>query len=155
MVDIAVVVLDDNHYFKNFLPWETPKVTITQSITCFGLKSGSDGDNVSPFALPATINCIESKPGSALFQSTYYSLDGCSGAGIVTTLKNDIISVVGVHVASHEDSKHTVPIKGKKKRTLSDLEASVRSDFHGHSSYCLVCETARVPDLTEFLRNCK
>ena len=76
-----------------------------------------------------------------------------SGAGIITTLKIDILSV-GVHAASHEDSRQTVQIKEKKKRTLSDLEASVRSDFHGHSSYCLVCETARVPELITFLTDC-
>ena len=97
LVDIAVVVLDDNLYFEKFLPWRTPKVTITQPILCFGLKNG--GDSTAPFALTANVNLIENETDSALFQSTYYSYDGCSGAGIVTTLKNNILSVVGVHIA--------------------------------------------------------
>lgn len=71
----------------------------------------------------------------------------------MTKAEDGIISVVGVHVASHDDTRRTSPKKGEKKHSLSDFEASVRSDLHGHSSYCLVCEIARVPQLVSFLQN--
>lgn len=40
--------------------------------------------------------------------------DGASGGEIVTKAEDGIISVVGVHVASHDDTRRTSPKKGKK-----------------------------------------
>lgn len=64
----------------------------------------------------------------------------------MTALLNGLLAVVGVHIASHDDKSD--PDSGKKrKRTLSELEASVASDLHGYTAYSLVCEIARVPKL--------
>jgi hypothetical protein len=152
MVDIAVILLDVGSEFNHFIPWIDQPVVLTQHITVVGLKYASVGDIVNTYARSTTVDMIEEfGPNSALFQAQYYSFDGCSGAGVVTTTVNNVAKVVGVHVASHEDTTATV---GKRKRDTSDFanfEASVQSVIHGHKAYSLVCEIARVPELVALL----
>ena len=151
MVDIAVILLDVGSEFNHFIPWIDKPVVLTQHITVVGLKYASVGDIVNIYARSTTVDMIEEfGSSSALFQAQYYSFDGCSGAGVVTTTVNNVVKVVGVHVASHEDTT----IVGKRKRVAShyaDFEASVQSVIHGHKSYSLVCEIARVPELVAML----
>lgn len=153
MVDIAVILLDGDSEFNHFIPWVDQPVVLTQNITIVGLKYGSIGDIVNTYARRTTVDMIEHfGPNSALFQAQYYSFDGCSGAGVVTTNVRNIVKVVGVHVASHEDTART----GKRKRVKfqhANFEASVQSVIHGHKAYSLVCEIARVPDLVALLNN--
>ena len=152
MVDIAVILLDVGSEFNHFIPWIDQPVVLTQHITVVGLKYGSVGDVINTYARSTTVDMIEEfGPRSALFQAQYYSFDGCSGAGVVTTTVNNTVKVVGVHVASHED---TAIVEKKRKRVTSkvaNFEASVQSVIHGHKAYSLVCEIARVPDLVALL----
>ena len=151
MVDIAVILLDVGSEFNHFIPWIDQPVVLTQHITVVGLKYASVGDIVNTYARSTTVDMIEEfGPNSALFQAQYYSFDGCSGAGVVTTTVNNVAKVVGVHVASHEDTA----IVGKRKRVtpqFANFEASVQSVIHGHKAYSLVCEIARVPELVALL----
>ncbi len=149
MIDIAVILLDVGSEFNHFVPSNDRPVVLTQHITVVGLKYPSVGDIVNTYARSTTVDMIEEfGSSSALFQAQYYSFDGCSGAGVVTTTVDNIVKVVGVHVASHED---TTVIVGKRKRHLANFEASVQSVIHGHKAYSLVCEIARVPELVALL----
>lgn len=148
MVDIAVILLDVGSEFNHFIPWIEQPVVLTQSITVVGIRYANAGDTVNTYARVTTVDMIEEfGPSSALFQAQYYSFDGCSGAGVVTATVNNIVKVVGVHVASHEDTAKA----GKRKRKFANFEASVQSVIHGHKAYSLVCEIARVPDLVALL----
>mmetsp|Transcript_30605 Transcript_30605/g.41913 ORF Transcript_30605/g.41913 Transcript_30605/m.41913 type:complete len:274 (+) Transcript_30605:121-942(+) len=148
MVDIAVILLDVGSEFSHFIPWIDKPVVLTQYITVVGLKYGHVGDTVNTYARITTVDMIEEfGPRSALFQAQYYSFDDCCGAGVVTATVNNIVKVVGVHVASHDDTAKA----GKRKRKFANFEASVQSDIHGHNAYSLVCEIARVPDLVALL----
>ena len=69
-----MIVLDADVIFMNFLPWCTRPVIITQPIAVIGLRSESDGDTFSPYALVTNVNMIEERDGSAIFQSSYYSM---------------------------------------------------------------------------------
>lgn len=68
----------------------------------------------------------------------------------MTKIDNNTVSVVGIHVASHND-----PQIQKKRKLIgsTDLEGSVLSSVHGHTAYSLVCEVARVPDLVNLLNS--
>ena len=55
----------------------------------------------------------------------------------------------GKYSASHDNQSS--PSFVKKKRTFSELEASIASKIHGHTAYSLVCEIARVPELIAYL----
>ncbi len=153
MVDIAVILLDAGSEFIHFIPWIDRPVQLTQPITVVGLKYSRVGDAVDVYARRTAVDMIENiGSSSALFQAQYYSFEGCSGAGVVTTTVNNAVKVVGVHVASHEDTTNT----GKRKRitpTFANFEASVQSIIHGHKAYSLVCEIARVPDLVALLNS--
>lgn len=151
MVDIAVIIIESSAVFNHFMPYCDQPVRLAQQIAVIGLKYLSDGDTVGPYARLSSVDSIEELgESSALFHAQYYNFQGCSGTGVITTVVDDKLVVVGVHVASHDDSRWE-GTKGKKKRPYSDLEASVASAIHGHTAYSLVCEIARVPDLLELL----
>lgn len=151
MVDVAVIVLDSSAVFNHFMPYSDQPVRLAQPIAVVGLKYASVGDSVSTYARVSSVDSIEELgDNSALFQAQYYNFDGCSGTGVITATVGNVLRVVGVHVASHDDTTLGRP-KGKKKRTYSDLEASVASAIHGHTAYSLVCDIARVPDLLALL----
>eukprot|EP01035_Chromulina_nebulosa_P035079 gene35079-47134_t len=108
MVDIAVILLGVGSEFNHFI------------LSLF------------TYARSTTVDIIEEFfPSSALFQAQYYNFDGCSGAGVVTTTVNNIVKVVGVHVASHEG---TTAKAGKRKRKFVNFEASDQSVIHGHNA---------------------
>jgi hypothetical protein len=150
LVDIAVILLDDGNFFENFIPWSEEPVALTQNVTVVGLKFSRNNDEVVPYARKTSVDMIEGGD-STLFQAQYYNFDGCSGTGVVTSLLNGVFAVVGVHIASHDDKLKPESSK-KKKRTLSELEASIASDLHGYTAYSLVCEIARVPKLVAHLK---
>lgn len=160
MVDIAVILLDSTLAYTHYIDCTNQRVKLTQDITVVGLKYSIVGDTVNTYARRTTVDMIEEfGPTSALFQAQYYSFDGCSGTGVVTVTENNVVKVVGVHVASHEDmssSSRSSQIQGKRKYSIdsyADFEASVHSAIHGHKAYSLVCEIARVPDLVQLLSN--
>jgi len=162
MVDIAVILLDSTLAYTHYIDWTNQRVKLTQDITVVGLKYSIVGDTVNTYARRTTVDMIEEFGStSALFQAQYYSFDGCcSGTGVVTVTETNVVKVVGVHVASHEDmsssSSRSSQIQGKRKYSIDsygDFEASVDSAIHGHKAYSLVCEIARVPDLVHLLSN--
>jgi hypothetical protein len=65
--------------------------------------------------------------------------------------------VVGIHVASHDDTIKNPELKKtnfKPYATVSDVNLaceSLASSIHGHHAFALICEVARVPDLIAFL----
>ena len=152
LVDIAVIILDENIYFEDFLPWTPRPVNLTQPLVVIGLRAESNSDNFSPCGLTTSVFFISRRLGSSFFLSSYYSFDDCFRPGIVTATINGIISVVGVHIASHKDSRFINAIKMSNKRTRSDLEVNITSDIHGRGNYCVICEVARVPDLVSLLK---
>jgi hypothetical protein len=152
MVDIATIALEDEFEFTHFIECSFERVQLLQKLVVIGLKYGSCGDAVFPYARSTSVEMIEEVgDDSALFQASYYSFDGCSGAGVVTKVVNSIPKLIGVHVASHEDSSSTGAVKRKRKATFANFEADIRSEIHGHKAYSLVCEIARVPSLTTLL----
>jgi hypothetical protein len=151
MVDVAVIVLGSSTVFNDFMPYSDQPVRLAQPIAVIGLRYSSFCDTVGTYAQISAVESIENLgDNSALFQAQYYNFDGCSGTGVITAAVGNVLRVVGVHVASHDDTTLGGP-RGKKKRTISDLKASVVSAIHGHTSYSLVCEIARVPDLLALL----
>ena len=154
LVDIAVILLDSPSSFEHFMVPCLQPVVLDQPLRVIGLKYAAIGDSVSTYVRRSYVEMIEEYgDSSALFQAQYYSFDGCSGAGVVTVAVGNRLEVVGVHVASHEDSTVTAEAPSKKKRgdTEFNFEASIASAIHGHKAYSLVCEIARVPDLVELL----
>ena len=94
---------------------------------------------------------------SLLFQATYYSVKGMSGAGVVAIQEDNQLKVVGIHVASHDTTVAVQPTS-KKARHISAAKynmdmMSINSNIHGHSSYCLICEPARIPEVTTFINS--
>ncbi len=165
LVDIALVQLNNPFNFDNFVPWSNEPVRLAQDILVVGLRYETFGEQLAPYARKSSVDLIEKSFGSALFQASYYNFDGCSGAGVVTTKRNGTLSVIGVHVASHEDPRvadddytheessfGTKNTKKKKKVDKEFIEASINSAIHGHTSYSLVCEIGRVEDVVHFLR---
>lgn len=154
IVDIAVILLDPAYEFEHFISWTDQPVVLTQEITVVGLKYSTASDTINVYAKRTAVDMIENfGSGSALFQASYYSFEGCSGTGVVTAAVNGVAKVVGVHVASHEDSAISSVREGQHTADsiFADFEGSVMSVVHGHKSYCLVCEVARVPDLIALL----
>ena len=105
LVDIAVILLDDASEFPNFVEWTDEPVKLTQEIIIVGLKYSSFGDAVNPYAKKSSVDMIEEFGiDSAFLQAAYYSFDGCCGTGVVTSLIDHSVKVIGVHIASHEDT---------------------------------------------------
>lgn len=167
LVDIAVIDLNENSEFTNFTPFSVNPVRLLQKLVVVSLRETRHGQN-----MVATDNCnvrvIEDYENSALIQSTYYAYDGLSGAGVVTTKRNGEYKVIGVHVAAHDDTTQIVeeeekPSKSKKSKKSSTIEATLKklqedmmtisSNMHGHCSYCLICEVARVSGLVDYLNS--
>lgn len=122
MVDIAVVQLNkDSGEFQHFVEWSSERVFLTQELYVIGLTYGSYNDHSFAYARKTTVDVIEELgPESALFQASYYSFQSCSGAGVIASLVNGVAKVVGVHIASHEDST-TFAVTKKKKRSFADF----------------------------------
>jgi hypothetical protein len=150
-VDIAVLELDPSgRTFQTWTPVTFTPVKLTQTINVVGLQETLH-EETEIFAEECKVRCIERREGSSLFQSTYYSALGFSGAGVVTAVKDGWHSVVGVHIASHDktegiDHGAKVPVA----RLAEDMK-SITSELHGHTAYCLICEVQRVPTLVDYL----
>ena len=150
LADIAVVDLDEGHEFPNFVQYSTAPVKLLQTIVVIAMQMNGKGE-YELSAQTCEVTRIEGSDGSSLFQSTYYSVDGMSGAGVVTILKEGRCEVVGVHVASHDT---TIAIKQSSTITVKKVNSdmmTINSNIHGHHAYCLVCEIFRVEDLLAYL----
>ena len=94
-------------------------------------------------------------PTTALCRAQYFASDGLSGSGVITGVQpNGSVLVVGVHVASHDDTDEPPAIK-KKKGGVADADSVSRSSdssassIHGHSSYCIICIASLVPEIMD------
>ena len=160
LVDIAVVELTTKgDVFPDCVDVLYDGIKLCDPLCVVGLKTGLR-DSVSKVVFRCDVNMIEGDDGgnSAMFQTNYASFEGLSGAGAVTRVVNGVTKVVGVHVASHDETvKHPEIGKSGKKRTFASAESvdlaltSIASNIHGHHAFCLACEVARVPDLVKFL----
>jgi hypothetical protein len=159
-VDIAVIELTkQGDKFPNYIDVHFGRMKLIDPLYVVGLKVGA-ADEATESVYKCEVNLIERAEDSAMFQASYSSFDGLSGAGVVTCVDRGITKVVGVHVASHDDTRKHTEVKMTKRKNESanagrvDLALeSIASSIHGHHAYCLICEVARVPTLVSFLRD--
>jgi hypothetical protein len=159
LVDIAVVQLTNaEDRFPACVGVHFDRIKIADPIYVVGLKVDSR-DTATEAVYPCAVNIIEPGEDSAMFQSSYTRFEGLSGAVVVMRVVNGVAKVVGVHVASHDDTVRPPEIEecGKNQKAASDendysASNSIASSIHGHHAYRLICEVARVPDLVAFLR---
>ena len=147
-VDIAVVVVDAGEKeFSVFIPVCAKPVHLLQEVIVIGIKPTLSDRESSTYASIGRVTFIE--PSAPLFQSAYTCHDGLSGAGVIATVEGGEYHVVGVHVASHDDTAAPPPIKKKKggvasADSVSESNQSLSDSIHGHTSYALICEVKRV-----------
>lgn len=154
-VDIAVVELcDGEDVFPVCIPISTHSARLLQPIIVVGITSGLD-DTATVYAAQGQVTLIE--PTGALFRSTYACHDGLSRAGVIVAIEDGTFHVVGVHVASHDNTEAPPPIKKMKSSaasadSVSENTQSLASSIHGHTAYCLICDITRVPDAIEVIQ---
>lgn len=145
--------------FEVFIPIAESTVTLLQNIYVFGITTdpGRGADATTAVCAQCQVNCIE---GGALFRSAYTGYDGLSGAGIVVLeVVNNQFRLAGVHVGTHDHTTSPPPIKRKKASTAADADstsestASLAKNIHGHTSFSLICEIQRVPELVSLLNS--
>ena len=160
-VDIAVIRIDDGFLFTSYVGVSVQPLTLLEEIYIIGLRTISNTAETAETAVyKCEVNVIEEfSSQSSLFQSSYFSFDGLSGAGVVTKMDNGTCKVVGVHVASHDSTKSVSGVERDEKnqtsasyKSVQKLAVSICSELHGHSSYNLMCEISRVESLVDFLR---
>jgi hypothetical protein len=154
--DIAVITLLDGHRFTHFKPFSRTEVKLGQALHIFSYTRDIH-DHYRPSYKRAYVATIED--GTSLFQSEYYSTEGMSGSGVLISDIDGDMSVVGVHVASHEKTVAVEARRGKESESLKEFirttynldMATINSNIHGHGAYTLVCEPARVPAVVALL----
>jgi len=158
LVDIAVIELERGKQFASFTPIAVQSVRLLEVVYVAGLKVNSR-DEAMAAVYESKVNIIEPGENNALFQSSYVSFDSLSGAGVVVKQVGGVLKVIGVHVASHDNTTATPPVEKAEHtadsagfESVSVALASLSSNIHGHSAYTMVCEIARVPALVDFLR---
>jgi hypothetical protein len=102
-VDIPVILLYDGFAFENFIPWSAPPVYLIQYVNVVGLKYSGKADDVHPYVLSTSVIMVEGGD-STLFQARNYNFESCSGTEIVTTLVGGQVVLIGVRIASHDNS---------------------------------------------------
>ena len=155
--DIAVVeLLPGEADFLHFVELARRPVIIGQYMTILGMKKNIH-DDLGYYRATCQANFIDPSENSAIIQSDYTSHKGLSGAGIFVIIEDGQYHLVGVHVASHDETS-APPNKLQKNRTKKQLGDSVDSlsdDIHGHRAFTMICEAYRVPDLKSFLESVK
>jgi hypothetical protein len=151
-VDIALLRLKDGEPpFETWLRVATQHAQELDELRFLSLE-----DNTIPgfkYSIqPIVIHAVSTE--TTLAQALYYSADGMSGAPIVTEAQTDgSVHVVGVHIASHDDTVAPPEIKKMKKDaaaeadSVSDSIESLARSIHGHSSYNMMCIANMVPEI--------
>jgi hypothetical protein len=156
-VDIAVVeVCAGENVFSIFIPVCAKPVHLLQEIIVIGMKPDLSDRESSMYASSGQVTYIE--PSVPLFRSAYPCQDGLSGAGVIATVEGGKYHVVGVHVASHDDTEAPPPIKKKKggvasADSVSESNQSLSDSIHGHTSFALICEVKRVVGIDAAILN--
>lgn len=163
-VDIAVIELvDGSAPFEFHMPVNPTPVRIGLELSVISRRAVDGSDKYIECLEKSNVNAIID--GTSIFHSTYYAEAGMSGCAVVAVLVGRTFSLTGVHVASHDKTKAVEAIVAdvqptKKRRTyggnvtreeFDEAMMTVNSNIHGHGSYCLVCEAARVEGLLELL----
>lgn len=148
--DIALIQLsEDSPPFEHCLAVAREAVGLQQPISVLSCRKGTNG-GYGLSAQQSTIVMFD--PRSALGRAQYFASDGMSGCGVITTpLRDGSFAVIGVHVAAHDDTDPSPPIKKTKGGggSVSDNSSSRDRQIHGHTSYCLFCLAYLVPDILE------
>jgi hypothetical protein len=153
-VDIALLRLKEGQAtFQHWLPVATRRINMQECVSVVSLQPGLSG-GFGFASQPTTIFMFD--PETTLCRAQYYAMDGLSGAGIITAPNSadGSVVVVGVHVASHDNTEQPPPIKKKKGGTADADSVSLSSDslanaIHGHSAYCLICVANMVPEIMD------
>ncbi len=151
-VDISVITLDNSSIFSHYIPVSQVPVTLGKEMMIISMSITSSGE-FAPATDISHVRLIETQ--GTLFQATYFSSTGMSGAGVVAINTGDRLEVVGVHVASHDNTVAVEPVpkkaKGMSKDKYNRDMMTINSNIHGHGAYSLICEPARIPELLHFL----
>ena len=150
-VDMALLRLQDGQpQFEHWLDVMNRPLQIQERVSVLSLQRGLLGS--LGFSSQAT-TIFMFDPDTTLCRAQYYAMDGLSGSGVITESQSDgLVRVVGVHVASHDDTDSPPPIKKNKEEVVDAGSVSASSDslarqLHGHSSYCLICVANLVPEI--------
>jgi len=162
IVDIAVIELNqDSTQFDMYMPVSTIPVKIGYELCIISRRAVEGTDDYTECFEKSNVNAVIQH--TAVFHSTYYAEAGMSGCAVVAVLVGNTFALAGVHVASHDKTKAVEAIAdvqpAKKRKTgrpvtreeFDDAMMTVNSNIHGHGSYCLICEVARVEGLLELL----
>jgi hypothetical protein len=159
-VDIALIeLIGDSLSFEIFMPVNTNLVTIGNELAVMCRRAVGGTDEYIECYEKSNVNAII--PNSSIFHSTYYSEVGMSGCAVVAVHVGNKFVLAGVHVASHDTTKAVEtetdarPTKKARKNVtgqrFDDAMMTVNSNIHGHGSYCLICEVARVEGLLDLI----
>jgi len=155
--DIALIKLnDDQQPFQHFLNILERPVKQNEKIMVVSMIPNLLG--VLKFASQdSKVFMIED---TTLCRAQYYAIDGFSGCGAITEVQpNGEVLVVGVHVASHDNTEEPPPIKKLKGSKAADHESvssssnSLSKSIHGHTAYSLICIANLVPELMTEISN--
>ena len=164
IVDIALIELnEDSTSFDIFMPVYTTPVKLGDDLNVISRRAVDTPEEYTECFEKSAVTAVIRN--TALIHSTYYAEAGMSGCGVVTTRIGNKFALVGVHVASHDKTTAVEPLvpvgPPSKKRKTQDMAVTreefdeammtVNSNIHGHGSYCLICEIARVDGLLEML----
>jgi hypothetical protein len=158
-VDITLIKLNVEQVpFTNWLGVLSRPLRIDEEIAVVSLQTGLSGG--LDFAFQRTrVYMLDSN--TALCRAQYYAMDGLSGAGAITGVqRNGEVVVIGVHVASHDDSEKPPAIKRSRQgaktadfESVSSTTDSLAKSVHGHTAYCLICIANMVEELMATIAN--
>jgi hypothetical protein len=157
-VDIALIKLNTEQVpFTNWLGVLSRPLHYQEKIAVVSLQNSDFGLGFA--CQPSVIYMFN--PYSTLGRAQYYAMDGLSGAGAITGVQsNGEIVVIGVHVASHDDSEKPPAIKRSRQgaktadfEIVSSTTDSLAKSVHGHTAYCLICIANMVEELMATIAN--
>lgn len=157
-VDAAVVELNiGQKTFKKFLRIPRNRMKLGQNLRVAGFRKGFQNEPI-PFYTKAAVTQAPMGNDISIVYSEYYNAPSMSGSGVVTTRRGGVDHVVGLHVGSNDTTRRCPRWNLTPQSTHEDIGHFVNgvidhlSDaIHGHASYTLICDIAKVPGLLNFL----
>ena len=156
-IDIAVIELNaGSTAFRYFMPVNNTPVKLGGKLYVMSRRAVDAPDEYTECVEDCSVTAVIKN--TAIVHSRYYAEAGMSGCGVVATRVGSNFALVGVHVASHDKTVAVeAPVRKRKKGaavTAEEFHATmmtVNSNIHGHGSYSLICEAARIPELMSML----
>ena len=120
--DIALIKLaDDEIPFVQWLKVINRSPHMQESISILSIVSSLVG-RPSFSAQKASVFCLDT--GTSLCRAQYYAKDGLSGCGAIAEIQpNGELMVLGVHVATHDNTKKLLAIKKVKNSESAETES--------------------------------